>query len=148
MSFRDALALFFFLVSGRMSGRSRRVGGWCWRTRSRRGCGRARRRRGVRGLPRGGRGRRLRPTLVDPGRRGALFRSRRFRPHFRPHFRPWLDARRFVRIHRATIVHVAFVQEIFPGVDAGMFVRLKDEPKTELSVARDRVRVLKDRLGI
>ena len=41
-----------------------------------------------------------------------------------------LDARRFVRIHRATIVHVAFVQEIFPGVDAGVFVRLKDEPKT------------------
>lgn len=59
-----------------------------------------------------------------------------------------LDARRFVRIHRATIVHVAFVQEIFPGVDAGMFVRLKDEPTTELSVARDRVRDLKQRLGI
>ena len=58
-----------------------------------------------------------------------------------------LDARRFVRIHRATIVNVAFVQEIYPGVD-GLLVRLKDDGKTELTVARDRVRVLKDRLGI
>jgi two-component system LytT family response regulator len=58
-----------------------------------------------------------------------------------------LDARRFVRIHRATIVNVASVQEIYPGVD-GLLVRLKDEAKTELSVARDRVRELKDRLGI
>jgi two-component system LytT family response regulator len=59
-----------------------------------------------------------------------------------------LDARRFVRIHRATIVNVAFVQEIFPGVDTGVVVRLKDERATELNVARDRVRDLKQRLGI
>ena len=58
-----------------------------------------------------------------------------------------LDARRFVRVHRATIVNVAFVQELYPGVD-GLLVRLKDEGKTELSVARDRVRELKERLGI
>jgi two-component system LytT family response regulator len=58
-----------------------------------------------------------------------------------------LDTRRFVRIHRATIVNVAFVLEIYPGVD-GLVVRLKDEGKTELSVARDRVRGLKQRLGI
>jgi len=58
-----------------------------------------------------------------------------------------LDARRFVRIHRATIVNVASVQEIYPGVE-GLLVRLKDERKTELSVARDRVRELKDRIGI
>jgi two-component system LytT family response regulator len=59
-----------------------------------------------------------------------------------------LDARRFVRIHRATIVNVAFVHEIFPAVDSGVFVRLKDENKTELGVARDRVGSLKARLGI
>lgn len=59
-----------------------------------------------------------------------------------------LDARRFVRIHRGTVVNVAFVQELFPAVDGGVLVRLKDEPKTELSVARDRVRVLKEKLGI
>ena len=58
-----------------------------------------------------------------------------------------LDARRFVRVHRATIVNVAFVHELYPGVD-GLLVRLKDDRKTELSVARDRARELKDRLGI
>jgi len=59
-----------------------------------------------------------------------------------------LDARRFVRIHRGTIVNIALVQELFPAVDGGVLVRLKDDRKTELSVARDRVRELKDRLGI
>ena len=59
-----------------------------------------------------------------------------------------LDPRRFVRIHRATIVNTALVHELFPAVDGGMLVRLKDEAKTELPVARDRVRDLKDRLGI
>ena len=58
-----------------------------------------------------------------------------------------LDSRRFVRIHRATIVNVAAVQEIYPGVE-GLLIRLKDDGQTELSVARDRVRDLKDRLGI
>jgi two-component system LytT family response regulator len=59
-----------------------------------------------------------------------------------------LDPKRFVRIHRATIVNTAFVQELDAWVDGGMIVRLKDEKKTELSVARDRVRELKERLGI
>jgi len=59
-----------------------------------------------------------------------------------------LDPRRFVRIHRATIANLGFVQELFPDVDGGVLVRLKDDRKTELSVARDRVRDLKDRLGI
>jgi two-component system, LytTR family, response regulator len=58
-----------------------------------------------------------------------------------------LDPRRFARIHRATIVNIAFVQELYPGID-GVLVRLKDDKKTELSVARDRVRELKERLGI
>jgi len=59
-----------------------------------------------------------------------------------------LDSKRFVRIHRATIVNTAYVQELDAWVDGGVIVRLKDEKKTELSVARDRVRELKDRLGI
>lgn len=58
-----------------------------------------------------------------------------------------LDARRFVRIHRATLVNVGFVQELYPGVEA-LVVRLKDDKRTELTVARDRVRGLKERLGI
>jgi len=59
-----------------------------------------------------------------------------------------LDPRRFARIHRATIVNVPLIQELFPDVDGGVVVRLKDEQRTELSVARDRVRELKQRLGI
>jgi two-component system LytT family response regulator len=59
-----------------------------------------------------------------------------------------LDPRRFVRIHRATIVNLAYVHELHPGVDSGLIVRLKDERATELAVARDRVRELKARLGI
>ena len=59
-----------------------------------------------------------------------------------------LDSRRFVRIHRATIVNTAFVQELDAWIDGGIIVRLKDEKKTELNVARDRVRSLKDQLGI
>jgi two-component system LytT family response regulator len=59
-----------------------------------------------------------------------------------------LDPRRFARIHRATIVNTTFVQELFPAVDGGMLVRLKDSGATELSVARDRVRDLKQQLGI
>jgi DNA-binding LytR/AlgR family response regulator len=55
--------------------------------------------------------------------------------------------RRFVRIHRGTIVNIGFVQEIHPGIE-GILVRLKDEHRTELPVARDRVKVLKERLGI
>ena len=59
-----------------------------------------------------------------------------------------LDPRRFVRVHRSAMVNVAFVDEFYPDVDGGMVVRLKDEKKTEISVARDRVRHLKERLGI
>ena len=59
-----------------------------------------------------------------------------------------LDRRRYVRIHRSTIVNASYVQELYPSVDGGMLVRLKDEAKTELSVARDRVKELKQRLGI
>jgi two-component system LytT family response regulator len=59
-----------------------------------------------------------------------------------------LDTRRFVRAHRGAIVNVAFVEELYPNVDGGMLLRLKDDKKTEISVARDRVRQLKERLGI
>jgi two-component system LytT family response regulator len=59
-----------------------------------------------------------------------------------------LDPLRFVRIHRSTLVNTAFVQEMHAEVDGGLIVRLSDEARSELSVARDRVRDLKDRLGI
>jgi two-component system, LytTR family, response regulator len=59
-----------------------------------------------------------------------------------------LDPRRFARIHRNALVNVNFVQELDAWVDGGVLVRLKDDQRTELSVARDRVRPLKERLGI
>jgi two-component system LytT family response regulator len=59
-----------------------------------------------------------------------------------------LDGQRFVRIHRATIVNIGFAQELDAWVDGGVLVRLRDEARTELPVARDRVRELKERLGI
>ena len=52
----------------------------------------------------------------------------------------------FVRIHRGTLVRLAAIAEVHAGVD-GTRVRLADG-KTELVVARDRVRALKDRLGL
>jgi two-component system LytT family response regulator len=59
-----------------------------------------------------------------------------------------LDPGRFVRVHRATLVNVAHVQELHAWFTGRMMVRLKDPKHTELTVSRDRVRVLKERLGI
>jgi two-component system LytT family response regulator len=59
-----------------------------------------------------------------------------------------LDPGRFVRVHRATLVNVAHVQELHSWFAGGLMVRLKDPKHTELKVSRDRVRVLKQRLGI
>jgi two-component system LytT family response regulator len=59
-----------------------------------------------------------------------------------------LDGKRFVRIHRATVVNLGLVRELDAWVDGGVLVRLNDDKHTELAVARDRVRELKDKLGI
>ena len=59
-----------------------------------------------------------------------------------------LDPRKFTRIHRATLVNVDYVHELHAWFAGKMMLRLKDEKRTELAVARDRVHVLKERLGI
>jgi two-component system LytT family response regulator len=59
-----------------------------------------------------------------------------------------LDPGKFVRVHRATLVNVAHVQELHSWFAGKMMVRLKDPKHTELAVSRDRVRALKERLGI
>jgi two-component system LytT family response regulator len=59
-----------------------------------------------------------------------------------------LDPRRFVRVHRGAIVNIAFVDELHPDVGSGTVIRLRDESRTEINVARDRVKYLKERLGI
>ncbi|HWR52020.1 MAG TPA: LytTR family DNA-binding domain-containing protein [Bryobacteraceae bacterium] len=58
-----------------------------------------------------------------------------------------LDSRRFVRIHRSTLVNVEWVAEVDARVAGRVTVRLKDEAHTALAVARDRVRFLRERLG-
>lgn len=59
-----------------------------------------------------------------------------------------LDPRKFVRIHRATLVNLDSVHDLHAMFAGRMLVRLKDEKKTELAVSRDRVKALKQRLGI
>jgi two-component system LytT family response regulator len=59
-----------------------------------------------------------------------------------------LDPARFVRIHRSTIVNIEFVKELYSWFSERMMVRINDGKDTELTVARDRVRTLKERLGL
>ena len=59
-----------------------------------------------------------------------------------------LDPARFTRIHRSTLLNLDHVQEIHSWFAGGVMVRLKGEKRTELTVARDRVRALGQRLGI
>ncbi len=58
-----------------------------------------------------------------------------------------LDPQRFIRIHRSTLLNLDWVQEVDSWFSGRVRVRLKDERRTELTVARDRVRQLKERLG-
>lgn len=59
-----------------------------------------------------------------------------------------LDPARFVRIHRGAIVNLDHLLEVHAGFGGRLIVRLKDAGKTELTVARDRARVLKAKLGL
>jgi len=59
-----------------------------------------------------------------------------------------LDPRKFIRIHRATLVNIDSVHELHAWFAGRMELRLKDEKRTELAVSRDRVRAVKERLGI
>lgn len=59
-----------------------------------------------------------------------------------------LDPSKFVRIHRSTIVNIDSVKELYAWFSERMMVRINDGKDTELTVARDRVKTLKARLGI
>lgn len=59
-----------------------------------------------------------------------------------------LDPKRFVRVHRSSIVNLESVDELIAWFGGRMVVRLRDAKKTEITVARDRLRELKDRLGL
>jgi two-component system LytT family response regulator len=58
-----------------------------------------------------------------------------------------LDPVRFLRIHRAVLVNVDWIQEVNSWFAGKVVVTLKDARHTQLPVARDRVRSLKCRLG-
>jgi two-component system, LytTR family, response regulator len=59
-----------------------------------------------------------------------------------------LDPDRFIRIHRSTIVNLDYVAELYTWFSERMMVRVNDGKDTELTVARDRVKALKERLGV
>ena len=59
-----------------------------------------------------------------------------------------LDPAKFLRIHRAALVNVDWVHEVNSWFAGKVILTLKDSQHTQLTVARDRVRCVKDRLGI
>jgi two-component system LytT family response regulator len=59
-----------------------------------------------------------------------------------------LDPATFFRIHRGTLVNLGWVGELHADFGGRLLLRLRDERHTGLVVARDRVRPLKQRLGL
>jgi two-component system LytT family response regulator len=59
-----------------------------------------------------------------------------------------VDAKTFVRIHRSALVNTAFIDEVHGWFSGRVMIRLKNKSRSELVVARDRVRVLKDALNL
>jgi len=58
-----------------------------------------------------------------------------------------LDPKHFLRIHRSTLVNVAWIKEVAALPGGSLNIRLKDGKNTDLTVARDRAREFKERLG-
>jgi DNA-binding LytR/AlgR family response regulator len=53
-----------------------------------------------------------------------------------------------VRIHRSTLVNLAFVEELHRWFGGRMIARLKGRKRVELAVGRSYVRLLKQKLGL
>lgn len=58
-----------------------------------------------------------------------------------------LDPKKFIRIHRSTLVSVGWIKEVSSLPGGSLNVRLRDEKGTDLTVARDRAREFKAKLG-
>ena len=58
-----------------------------------------------------------------------------------------LDPKKFFRIHRSTVVNLAWIKEVSSLPGGMLSVRLKDTKTTDLTVARDRAREFKMRVG-
>ena len=59
-----------------------------------------------------------------------------------------LDPAKFLRIHRSALVNADWVHEVNSWFAGKVVLTLKDTAHTQLTVARDRVRSVKERLGI
>jgi DNA-binding LytR/AlgR family response regulator len=53
-----------------------------------------------------------------------------------------------VRIHRSLLLNLAWIGQVHSRFGGQMTVGLKDTKQTQLPVARDRARALKERLGL
>jgi two-component system LytT family response regulator len=58
-----------------------------------------------------------------------------------------LDPRKFFRIHRSTVVNLGWIKEVASLPGGVMEIRLKDAKSTGLTVARDRAREFRTRVG-
>ncbi len=59
-----------------------------------------------------------------------------------------LDPAKFVRIHRSTLVNLEHIAELYNWFGGKVLLRLNDAKKTELTVARDRAKEIRERLGL
>jgi two-component system, LytTR family, response regulator len=59
-----------------------------------------------------------------------------------------LQSRGFVRVHRATLINLRFLDELHRWFSGRMLIRMKDKNRTELTVSRDHVKNLKERLDL
>jgi two-component system, LytTR family, response regulator len=59
-----------------------------------------------------------------------------------------LDPARFFRVHRGIVVNLAWIGQLQADDGGHLIASLKDARHTELPVSRDRVRALKERLGL
>ena len=58
-----------------------------------------------------------------------------------------LDPKKFFRIHRSTVVNLAWIKEVMFLPGGALLLRLKDARSTELTVARDRAAEFRTRAG-
>ena len=59
-----------------------------------------------------------------------------------------LDPARFFRVHRSTLVNLAYVAELYTYFGGRLTIRLKDAKKTELTASKERARELREKLGL
>lgn len=64
------------------------------------------------------------------------------------HLEAKLGSKGFARIHRATLVNLAFIDELHRWFGGRMLIRMRDKNQTKLTVSRAQARNLRDRLGV